>query len=1023
MKSVSPFLVGLSFLALMSSTATARHSGHALRDREPTSQISATQAITGDVASERAAQLLHATAAAGTTVLYSATFDAGGTCNDAGWTTVDLTAQRGVFFHVDDYAGLTGGYYGGFAPLDGTRSLWCGARPQTSGPLCAYLALPGYGNGWDQTFQTKDCIAVSGDGVLDVSFLARFNSEPSYDYTTLEYSADCSGATGWTVIDGGPAVWSGQLPAINWLAGATYGGAYNIGSTGPVRVRLHFRSDGAWSDEDALWNTDGAVHVDDLQAEGLAVEDFEGEAVGATSTTDWEATTPAPYGNYFGLFPGLSLLQEDVCHRDLTCMWAAIAGSTANYACGGYPGQSAVPYGNDRGQYLNNEIWSPTFPVTGSGSAVNFQFSVYRDLSLDGLLFYTWHVRATDAGGCPSSWRSRDFVFYGGSRDWYTGVNPVGDLIDLQNAVTMQVALGAVDMCAAWCGTYGTGACHSHAPLFDSVRVVRVDSQGPQWAIRDIDQFQDNFATDGSVTGTVRADMANDVAPGSHTNRIIPGDSAVVKVADPEAGLGIDATYGRAAVYCYVSVWPQGQAGKSGDALTQDPARYPVVGSWTDASGVPWTCVRLDSSIVNGVAQPDYYCVDLNDNLFTPGDTVCFFYCARNTNGVETYAFGSSLLAQSNDREQAAANPSEFTCLPAGGWRRGGDILYVDGMDGRGAQPYWDTAMQSIGILKGVDRYDVRGPSSAVSNRPAGRVKNFQVQLLDCYRIILWDCGDLDVGLGDGSGTPEKTNDYQLLDDFLSNLPNQGGVYLSGDDVGQVLNAYSSASAVTFRTNYLTYNLTTGNHRTLFGISPAGVHRNGGCYSDDFIIYGGCPLLNDFDVMEPIGSATIEVGYGAPATTNGAVIGQSGTNGNNASINVLLSGFSFIYIHDDEADGVSDRAKFLYDTIVWMGDLPNSPTGAGPLAINRLSQNYPNPFNPQTTIAFSLRARGSVTLTVYNVAGQRVRTLSNESLAAGAHTRVWDGLNDAGQPVSSGVYFYKLVAKDFTQTRKMVLLK
>jgi FlgD Ig-like domain len=535
--------------------------------------------------------------------------------------------------------------------------------------------------------------------------------------------------------------------------------------------------------------------------------------------------------------------------------------------------------------------------------------------------------------------------------------------------------------------------------------------------------LRDREPTSPPPARQVRADMANDVAPGTHTNSIIPGDSAVVKVADPEAGLGIDPTYGQAAVYCYVSVWPQGQAAKSGAALTQNPARYPVVGSWTDASGVPWTCVRLDSSIVNGVAQPDFYCVDLNDNLFTPGDTVCFFYCAKNTNGVETYALGSNLTAHGADREQAAANPSEFTCLPAGGWRHGGDILYVDGMDGRGAQPYWDTAMQSIGILKGVDRYDVRGPSSGVSNRPAGRVKNFQVQLLNCYRIILWDCGDLDIGLGDGSGTPEKTDDYQLLDDFLSNLTNPGGVYLSGDDVGQVLAGYAGTSAVTFRTNYLTYNLTAGSHRTQFGISPTGVHRNGGCYRDDFIIYGGCPLLNDFDVMEPTGSATIEVGYGTPATTNGAVIAQVSTNGNNTRIGVVLSGFSFIYIHDDEANGVLDRAKFLYDTIVWMGDLPNLPTAAGPLAVNSLSQNYPNPFNPQTTIAFSLKERRAVTLTIYNVAGQRVRTLASESFAAGAHTRVWDGRNDAGQPVSSGVYFYKLVAKDFVQTRKMVLLK
>jgi hypothetical protein len=74
---------------------------------------------------------------------------------------------------------------------------------------------------------------------------------------------------------------------------------------------------------------------------------------------------------------------------------------------------------------------------------------------------------------------------------------------------------------------------------------------------------------------------------------------------------------------------------------------------------------------------------------------------------------------RTDDITVAATNASEFTILPAGGWKHGGDILYVDGMDGRGSQPYWDTAFQSLGILHQVDRYDVRGPSSGVANRPS----------------------------------------------------------------------------------------------------------------------------------------------------------------------------------------------------------------------------------------------------------------------------------------------------------------
>ena len=90
-----------------------------------------------------------------------------------------------------------------------------------------------------------------------------------------------------------------------------------------------------------------------------------------------------------------------------------------------------------------------------------------------------------------------------------------------------------------------------------------------------------------------------------------------------------------------------------------------------------------------------------------------------------------------------------------------------------------------------------------------------------------------------------------------------------------------------------------------------------------------------------------------------------------------------------------------------------------------LSQNYPNPFNPTTTIAYSIKDQAHVSLKVYNVAGQLVRTLVNEQQTPQVENfRVtWDGRNDLGSSVSSGVYFYKLVTKNFSQTKKMVLLK
>jgi hypothetical protein len=89
-----------------------------------------------------------------------------------------------------------------------------------------------------------------------------------------------------------------------------------------------------------------------------------------------------------------------------------------------------------------------------------------------------------------------------------------------------------------------------------------------------------------------------------------------------------------------------------------------------------------------------------------------------------------------------------------------------------------------------------------------------------------------------------------------------------------------------------------------------------------------------------------------------------------------------------------------------------------------LSDNYPNPFNPETTIKYQLPEAGDVTLEVYNMLGQVVRTLVSEQQNAGRYVLQWDATNDAGQALSSGIYFYRIQAGgEFQSVKKMLLLK
>lgn len=122
---------------------------------------------------------------------------------------------------------------------------------------------------------------------------------------------------------------------------------------------------------------------------------------------------------------------------------------------------------------------------------------------------------------------------------------------------------------------------------------------------------------------------------------------------------------------------------------------------------------------------------------------------------------------------------------------------------------------------------------------------------------------------------------------------------------------------------------------------------------------------------------------------------------------------------------------FLADARLVAQAMPGSPDptavletlqSSRPTSIS-LSQNYPNPFNPETTIRFDLPAFAEVDLSLYNLAGQRVATLARGPREAGVYTLRWDGTDDAGYQLASGLYLYRLTAGAETTTRRLMLLR
>jgi hypothetical protein len=120
--------------------------------------------------------------------------------------------------------------------------------------------------------------------------------------------------------------------------------------------------------------------------------------------------------------------------------------------------------------------------------------------------------------------------------------------------------------------------------------------------------------------------------------------------------------------------------------------------------------------------------------------------------------------------------------------------------------------------------------------------------------------------------------------------------------------------------------------------------------------------------------------------------------------------------------GQNDGGNVMYMALDIVFPVANEDNSSTP-AFAMLKQNYPNPFNPETKISFDLPKAGKTDLNIYNAKGQLVRTLVSGNLPSGVHSLTWNGVDNNGNNVASGLYFYQLSASGKTETRKMMLMK
>ena len=131
----------------------------------------------------------------------------------------------------------------------------------------------------------------------------------------------------------------------------------------------------------------------------------------------------------------------------------------------------------------------------------------------------------------------------------------------------------------------------------------------------------------------------------------------------------------------------------------------------------------------------------------------------------------------------------------------------------------------------------------------------------------------------------------------------------------------------------------------------------------------------------------------------------------------VLDAEGTLLLRQNITSGIPDDLENLIYTSLENDDLISPPT------FFKLSQNYPNPFNPYTTISYNLTSKSHVSLTVYDLSGNRIINLVNQNQVSGHKNIIWNAKDYAGRPVSAGMYLYAIIAGEFKQTKKMILLK
>lgn len=917
------------------------------------------------------------------------------------------------------------------ASLQVTAGFWNGTRPQTDS-LSIFVTI--------QT--TYPGLTITADGLpLTSPRIFTWNAHASHSIGTITPQPSGPGVlyvwTSWS--EGGPIT---QLVAPSRDMVYTANFAIQAGVMGFEEFRL--------ATEVTPTST---VHGKTIAGDTTWIADWTFDSGGSCDASGWTA-----FGQWGRMFQHIT--DNDVCSENTTCAW--LFTDPANLAT--WPNMSFGPGGAVVRSGIDDVLLSPWVSLPSSptdrATTLSLRFFPGNYLTRSNIVL-GWSVRSkvrvpADSLDTVTSWAHEHRWEALGRFAWITSIADMTPFVD-PRANEIQVGLRVADWSQIAGEPEPTSPPYGPGPYVDRVRIGRRPVTGPiiHEGIDSRSQAQDAFATVQNTVapgqhfspsadryGTCAFSRSGDLGINGTSQTVVTGDSIHVYVVDARDAGGITS------VNLYGAIVAGPHVGKA-------PAPYVVAGNG-------FFSVLADSCrSTTGQVAAGHYFVDFDDTYLRGGDLLVYFWAATDAGGgFSSNPSGLTSLPNSVAAAEAATGGLlEVSALPKIAWAQEfldriaadphGDldptaaelagsqqescILYVQMVDtrrrsGPGHRTPLMYTLDELGYEGHYDVYDVNGYGNT-NNQLASRASLAQ---LTGYGLIIQETGrptDLALPSG-GTRDGQKVNQSQMYRDYLaggaSNEIGSATLWLLGENLvespidPQLL---STMGATLFTISEAVSKVPDVLGQADFTWWDGSISDFS---SDQFSLDGGCRLgRRNYDGLQAAGSGVVTHRYSG---LNGLGAGAIVANKNAAShSNTILMSFNWF--------DVQLNARFLgpADAVlagkILGGVLPlgcrRSPIPCDPStpAVIKLYAGAPNPFNPTTRLRLDLPSEIHVRLQLFNVAGRRVRTLVDARMPGGVHAVHWNGDDDAGHHVASGVYFCRLEAGGIVQTQTLVLVE